>query len=727
MPQNFFIRFWKNRKLEFDIIAEFVILMLATSLSIMWYSFSNNSKSFMGFSNTLAHEVTRGVITNTMFYLEDAKVSTNLGAYLMSKPEEITIDNELLRLYMIGLLQSYTYLKSVYVGGEKGNFFEVRQLDPGATYRTHPTERLPGGIKFAIRYIDRSQETARETWLYTDENGEIREREEVEGVRYDHKTRPWYIKARQERSFIWTDIYLFAVEKLPGLTAAQPLYTGIGNSESKGQFFGVIGADLRVEDLSKFLIRSNLGEKGVAFIVDTEDGELISHPDPSQTFTRDENGVTAMTQLHELSDRRLTTAFQRRLNLNKTLFDFSYNGQDLFSLFIPFPDELGKKWEVGIVAPKDVFLKNINRTQREIILMAIAIFTISIFLIILLARNLSRPIVMLAKEADKIKHFDLSSSTSVESNVAEIKLLSESISSMRKSLQAFAKFAPKEIVKKLTKRGSDVKIGGRERNLTIFFSDIESFTSISEKYSPEKLMPHLSEYFEELTQIIQKTNGTIDKYIGDAIMAFWGAPFADRQHALNACIAALHCQRRLVALNRKWRLEKKPELRTRIGLHSGETIVGNVGSSDRMNYTALGDSVNLAARLEGANKLYDTNILISHAVYYIVQKHVVARPIDIVAVKGRRESIRIYELIGMKSGDPELLPSKDKIKYADMFTKAFTHYLEQRWDDAITMLEEIKKAFGSDVSVDMYIQRCEDFKKKGPGDDWDGVERLKKK
>ena len=298
---------------------------------------------------------------------------------------------------------------------------------------------------------------------------------------------------------------------------------------------------------------------------------------------------------------------------------------------------------------------------------------------------------------------------------------------MRMSMRAFSKFIPKVLVAKLLRTNQTVKIGGKLKRVTLLFSDVVNFTSVSESYPPEKLVVHLSEYFEEVTQIIMKANGTIDKYIGDAVMAFWGAPIVDKDQALNACRAALALQHRLGNLNRQWAVEGKPVLETRVGIHTGDVIVGNMGSSDRMNYTALGDTVNLAARLEGTNKMYHTSIIISEEVLSEVQDHVLVRPVDLVAVKGKTRGVKIYELVGIFQDDPALLPSEAQVNYCKLFSKAFQLYLERRWDAAISLLEDIKGHYGEDYTTTLYLERCNTFKENPPPEDWDGVVHLTEK
>lgn len=723
---NYLLNIWRNRKIQFDIIAEFVIILLATALSIMWYTFYNNRANLVHFSDTLVSEIAKSSISNTRAYLDTAQKMTVLGSNLIANPEQVDLKNESIILYMIGVLGVYPHLTNMYVGAENGKFLEISRLKENATYRANPTDRLPGGISFSVRFIDRTQAEVKELWQYRDEDGVIRETETIPNVMYDHKIAEWYLKARQNREFFWSNVEIFPLERKPGITAAQPLYTGYGNSPSKGEFFGVVGADIHIEDISEFLQQTNLGKRGIVFIVDADGGELIAHPDKTKT-TKMEGDEVKVQLVDDLKDKKLVTAFQDHQLHGRDKFSFDFQGTEYFALFAPFPKDFGKKWKVGIVAPSDVFLGEAKRIQQETILISIVIFIISIIFIIILSRNISRPIVLLAKEANKIQNFDLDHGKEIHSNITEIKLLNNSISTMRSSLQAFGKFVPKGIVRKLTQRGLDVKIGGRLKPITLLFTDIAGFTAVSETYPPEKLMLHLSEYFEEMTTIIQKHTGTIDKYIGDAIMAFWGAPFVDKKHVLKACIAALECEMKLKGLNRKWRSENKPELRTRFGLHTGETIVGNVGSSDRVNYTAIGDAVNLAARLEGTNKMYHTTIIASAEVYEAVHKDCLFRPLDVVAVKGKQQGNLIYELVGLKKGDPNLFPSKQQTQYTKLFTQGFKVYLEQRWDEAIDNFQALIDNFGHDPVCDMYLKRCKEFKKNPPPKNWDGVIKLTKK
>lgn len=211
----------------------------------------------------------------------------------------------------------------------------------------------------------------------------------------------------------------------------------------------------------------------------------------------------------------------------------------------------------------------------------------------------------------------------------------------------FSKFVSKDVVDELLRHPEKIALGGAKREITIFFSDIRGFTTLSEALSPEELVKLLNEYLSTMTEIIIECKGTIDKYMGDAIMAFWGAPVDLEDHAYYACVASLIQMDKLAQLQASWKQRNLPSIDIGIGLNTGSAVVGNMGSSQRMDYTCMGDTINLGSRLEGSNKTYGTNIIISEYTYERVKDRVYARELDLVQVKGKTHPVRIYELIGL--------------------------------------------------------------------------------
>lgn len=213
---------------------------------------------------------------------------------------------------------------------------------------------------------------------------------------------------------------------------------------------------------------------------------------------------------------------------------------------------------------------------------------------------------------------------------------------------AFGHYLSKPVFDTLLKNPSRLKLGGEKKEVTVLFSDIRGFTGISEKMEPQEVVARLNEYFTAMTEVILKNSGTLDKFIGDCIMAFFGAPVEDKNHAMNAAACALEMKKALEQLNEKWKSQKKQTFSVGIGLNTGEVVVGNMGSKDLWNYTVIGDAVNLASRLEGLTKEYKTAIILSQSTYEEIQEEVDADWLGEVQVKGKEKPVGIYALKGLK-------------------------------------------------------------------------------
>ena len=285
----------------------------------------------------------------------------------------------------------------------------------------------------------------------------------------------------------------------------------------------------------------------------------------------------------------------------------------------------------------------------------------------------------------------------------------------------FGKYVSPVVIDNLIKNPELINLGGEKRNITIFFSDIRGFTSISEKLVPEELVHLLNEYLTEMTSIIITNDGLVDKYMGDAIMAFWGAPLEQPNHAEMACSSSLKMIVKLRELQKKWKKEGIPSLNIGIGLNSGDAIVGNMGSSSRFDYTAMGDNVNLASRMEGLNKIYGSNIIITEKTQKVIKNNFETRMLDAVKVKGKKKPIFIFELISAKDK-----LSKKQIDFIKSFETGLNLYFEKKWKPAIKSFEE---ALGimDDMASNIFIKRCQEFIKKPPSQDWDGVWEFKTK
>ena len=286
----------------------------------------------------------------------------------------------------------------------------------------------------------------------------------------------------------------------------------------------------------------------------------------------------------------------------------------------------------------------------------------------------------------------------------------------------FSKYLPSKVIDQLLKDPSRLKLGGEQKELTALFTDIVGFTTFSEKYSPEQLVKILNAYLTEMTGILFKYEGTLDKYDGDAIKSFFGAPLYFEEHAKRACWAAIEMQDRLREIRHLWRNSRKPQIYVRVGINTGLMVVGNIGSKNRMNYGINGDSVNLASRLEAANKEYGTSCLISETTYQQGKNYIEVRELEFIRVVGRVASVKVYELLG-KSGCMD----ENIRRILPLYNEGLHHYQKRNWDKAISVFEEILRIHPKDGPSLTFRNRCLRFKLKPPPVIWDGVYHLQTK
>jgi len=286
---------------------------------------------------------------------------------------------------------------------------------------------------------------------------------------------------------------------------------------------------------------------------------------------------------------------------------------------------------------------------------------------------------------------------------------------------AFQYYLTASVVNEILKDPSKLKLGGDKKNLSVMFSDIRGFTSISEKLSPEELVRILNEYLTAMTDVVFKYDGLLDKYIGDAIMAVFGAPLDQPDHALRACRTGIEMMSELRRLREKWAAEGRPDINIGVGINTGDMVVGNMGSQMRFDYTVMGDSVNLASRLEGTNKEYGTNIIISEFTHEIIKDELFCRELDAVRVKGKKLPIRIFELLGDR---------KDAAQWQEFvgrFETGLAKYRTGLWDEAIAAFRGVLDVKPADFPAKLYIDRCEALKEHPPVEEWDGVFTMTKK
>ncbi len=263
-------------------------------------------------------------------------------------------------------------------------------------------------------------------------------------------------------------------------------------------------------------------------------------------------------------------------------------------------------------------------------------------------------------------------------------------------------YMDKKIAEYLLENPNLIRPGGMKRRVTVFFADIVGFTTISEIISPEEVADMLHKVLSSITKEIIDNNGVIDKYIGDCVMAFWGAPLDSDRDEMNACLSGLRSIEAIERINEEFRQRKLPEISVRIGIHTGEAIAGNIGSDRIFNYTVIGDSVNLASRIESINRFFKTKIMVSEDTIKMTEDSFFPRELGLIEVKGKNLPVRIFELIGRKDD-----VSRDKTELVELYNQGLQYYKEQKWQDALDIFEKVLSKYDSDGPSEFYRSRCE--------------------
>ena len=473
-------------------------------------------------------------------------------------------------------------------------------------------------------------------------------------------------------------------------------------------FVGCASANITLDVLSRFLTSHRASPHSTTVIANPTEGTIISYPDPKKGV-RLENGRLEMAKLDTIDDGNVREAYRLQSDTNRDdfLFRSPQGGEEISASFTRFPGSFGKPWEVITLTPTDDFVGPLKRTNRQMIALIAALTGIELLLIYFFSRRLARPIEGVSQDLRSVEDLTFSHAAPASSNIKEIKELQSAVSLFETSLRSFSSFVPLDVVRKLIKTGAPLTLGVEQRFLTVLFSDLQDFSTLAEQMAPNDLLAQLSVYFEAVSHAIAEESGTVDKFIGDGIMAFWGAPVHRDDHVLRGCCGAMRATRRMQQLNADWSKQGRPSLHLRIGLHCADVLVGNVGSSERLSYTVMGDGVNVAARLEGVNKTFGTAICISDSVVEAVEPDIVARPIRKVQVKGRKREFMIYELLGIRaSDDPELKPSDDAARLCELTREASSYFERGEFDQAARRYEDILGAFPDDPVAKSLLAMC---------------------
>lgn len=719
----------------------FCVSVAVTGLAIFFLNYLNTVDFLHRFSLSYLSQAGDVVLEKAVNHISPAVNIAGLNSVLLNPDRHGDSYFEAFNDITIRQLELYPQFALLYFGDEQGRFWmNAREQDLSISTQvidrmvdTRESEevlkrasQLPQDTPEQVTVVEQLVSPyLRTLWWHRNSGGEIVRTEETRNYVYDPRWRPWYRNAMQSGQGIWTDAYIFSssgrlhASGKPGVTVSSPVF-------SSGRYVGAVGVDIILEELSSFVAAQEIGRTGRAFIMNGQ-GQAIALKDYSEVIVTEIDNSVRLSRIEENTDRAITDSFstlRQELGTSERdsiKFDRSHNFRfesssvRFLAYYTPFPAGLGPDWYIGVVVPENDFVSDLRRTLMFIVAVSILTVILVVLLSLYVSRTITRPIKNLTEEARRIRELQVDDSELPDSVFREIHDMTTAFRNMKTGLRSFKKYVPEDIVRYLIRSGEEANLGGRDARVTIVFSDVADFTPIAESMEPHELVIHLSEYLSAFSDILHRHRATVDKYIGDAIMAFWNAPLPVEDHVNQACLAALECRRKLEELQTRWKEEDKPRLDSRTVMHTGDVVVGNMGSQKRLNYTVVGDAVNLASRMDSLAKLYGVSILVSEDSYMEVKERFEFRKLDKVVVKGKTQSVTIYELLGQKGS-----LTGDWPVFVRTYEAGLDEYFRRNWREAQTFFERAQSLMPGDRSSALLDRRCVQFLNNPPPEDWNG-------
>lgn len=640
------------------------------------------------------------------FLTEGLRVVIYVGMTLADSPsfaahEGPAADDER-RRQLVAMLGRHPAVAAAFVGYADGRF--VFAGHPEAFSPTERSDFATTRNSIVMRVVDGTGPARHQvTWLQAPDGTRSDERRQP--TNYDPRVRPWYVAAEKAGGSALTAPYHFAWSQHAGISAGVPLLGG----------GGVIGFDYTLETLSQLITSYKITPNAIIMVshgqgaVEVESEgcvRTLPHCLPNDAEVR----VELKRVIHEAIDKNQRV--DRRVLV----------GDQFYRIIVRrVPEALGQSFVVAAAVP----VAELAANSRSLLERAAGAAAIAVAFAIMgaLAASLlvSRSMSRIAAKTERIRNLDFSDRVPVTSRISEIVRLSDAIERMREGLEVFGRYVSKDLVHQIMRSSQSTGVGGTRREVTVMFTDIEGFSLISETMEPELLTRRLSRYFDALGTPISANHGTIDKYIGDSIMAFWNAPEPDPDHIANACRAALQAAAAGRRLSAKWQQRGWPGFRTRFGLHTGPAVVGNVGARERINYTLVGAVANQASRLEGLNKVYGTELLASGEVADATADRFVWRHIDRVVAVGTTEAHDIHEPLG------EIDVAAEHAEMLTQWSAGRTAYAEGKFGTAIICFNAVIALRPGDGPSRVFVERCTEFLRVGTPDGWGGTWHLDKK
>jgi len=585
----------------------------------------------------------------------------------------------------------------IFVGRRDGSLVVVQTLDD-----VRPPE-IGSGLEnatYALMIVEPTADGPMARWIVSDGQGRELRRIPPRPTTFDPRKRPWYAPSVASTGTILTPPYRFASVPEAGITLAR---------QARQKDGAVFGVDMTLARLDQYLDRLRFPPELELLVFDAT-GTLIAHPRGSSfRQIRQADLEDKLLTIDELGSPLLSGMFriyQQAPGGQARSTSFSVEGNDYFGR----TERVGQGFDnlfISLAIPYDTMMGPAESIRTGLLVISAASVALALLIVMLASRRLALPLRKAADDIRRIMKFEFGHARRLPSQVVEVQELSRAIDTLEIALSNFMRYVPNALVRGIVGRTFSSDLGGKRQPVTVLFTDVAGFTSMAETLDPEAVMAKTSRYFNEVGSELVRSGATIDKYIGDSIMAFWNAPEERENHVTLACLGALRAARRLDRLNAEFVAEGGSPMLTRFGLHTGEAVIGNVGSIDRVNYTALGHTVNMASRFEKLNKRYGTTILVSEDVRRIAGDEFVFRFVDETVPDGAHHPIVVYELLGATLPDePDLAPPPERLGTLEAWDEARRSCEAGRWEGAGTQLEALIATAPDDRLFQVYLHRC---------------------
>ncbi len=692
--------------IRFALIALLLAAIVPTAAGISLSAYLNSRATIELLWRDLADEMIEDARQKALRYLESGASQLRLSRLLTAEGLIDPVDREATLRYLHRCLLAHPNVTWCSFGGSDGAYLAAYREPDGKIRLTYREQEEVG-----TRYRDYRVGADGRFQQIVDSVGE-----------FDPRKRPWWPVAMDAAEPRWAEPFLFTSRRQPGVVLT------LRQDGVDGKPAGVWLMEYELSAIAKYLrgIKESarvLGGPQSHADVYIVSGQGLVIGDPEGKTVQEGSEGPSLIAAPNHPDAKLAAAYreaQRVRFQGRTHFELSLAGERYLAVSTPFSEDGNPDWTMFVAAPAMALLGPIYDNNRVAALIAALVALASVSLGILLAERLVKALRGIATDLDRIGRLEFGEVPPVrKSLIREITAMLGARGRMTGGLRSFAKYVPAELVRELMQRGQEASLGGETRELTVCFSDIANFTGIAERLAPNDLVDQLGEYFGEMSDLIRREGGTVDKFIGDAIMGFWGAPQEVANHALAACRAALNSQARLVELREKWRRSGRVQFFARIGINTGPVLVGNIGSEQRMNYTVMGDPVNVASRLERQCKRLRVGILIGERTRVLAGEKIVARPLEKIAVKGKEEGFIVYQLLALRED-----ASPEQFNVEALGEEAIDAYIRRDFASAVSTCRKLLRIWPEDVSAAELLVRAEGLAVASPPRDWNGVVML---